>query len=215
MADLKTLHSEGFFDGVALSETTAPTLRKAHSLFPLSAVELEVSLFCLEPEILESIKVATELNIPVLAYSPLGRGFLGGQIKSIDDLPEGDARRGFPRFQGDNFKKNMELVHDVDKLAKAKAVTPGQVGLAYIMQISSMVGLPRYSTECEGRGGMADVFRIAPSSFPFPVPRKPAGSRRMPMRSMSSSQTLKSPRSKRYSAALRVRGTDMPIPNCW
>lgn len=126
------LVTEGKVRGIGLSEVSAPTLRKAHATFPISAIQSEYSLFTREPEegILNTCK---ELGIAFVPYSPLGRGFLTGQIKAFDDFDPTDYRRFSPRFQGDNFKKNLQLVNQIIDMAKHKGCTPSQLALAWVM----------------------------------------------------------------------------------
>ena len=119
---------------IGLSEASPETIRKAHSVHPISALQTEYSLFergVEENGILETVK---ELGIGFVAYSPLGRGFLSGEIKSIDDLAEDDWRRTNPRFQGENFQKNMEIVKEIKNLSESKGVTPSQLLLAWVLQ---------------------------------------------------------------------------------
>ena len=126
------LVKEGKVRGIGLSEVSVVTLRKAHATFPVSAVQSEYSLFTREPEdgILDACK---ELGIAFVPYSPLGRGFLTGQIKTFDDLDATDYRRHSPRFQGDNFKKNLQLVDQIVEMAKQKGCTPSQLALAWVI----------------------------------------------------------------------------------
>lgn len=127
------LVNEGKVRGIGLSEVSAFTLRKAHATFPISAVQSEYSLFTREPEegILNTCK---ELGIAFVPYSPLGRGFLTGQIKTSEDFDPTDYRRFSPRFQGDNFKKNLQLVNQIIEMAKQKGCTSSQLALAWVMQ---------------------------------------------------------------------------------
>jgi aryl-alcohol dehydrogenase-like predicted oxidoreductase len=129
MADLV---NEGKVRGIGVSEVNSETLRKAHATFPLSALQSEYSLWSREPEN-DIIPACKELGIAFVAYSPLGRGFLTGQIKSFEDLEEGDFRRSSPRFQGENFNKNLELVKKIEAIAKEKSCTPSQLALAWVM----------------------------------------------------------------------------------
>jgi aryl-alcohol dehydrogenase-like predicted oxidoreductase len=129
MADLV---KEGKVIGIGVSEVNAETLRKAHATFALSALQSEYSLWSREPED-EIIPACKELGIGFVAYSPLGRGFLTGQIKSFDDLDEDDFRRNSPRFQGENFNKNLELVKKIGVIAKEKNCTPSQLAIAWVM----------------------------------------------------------------------------------
>jgi pyridoxine 4-dehydrogenase len=133
---------EGKLGGISLSEVKAETIRRAAKVHPIAAVEVELSLWC--TDILENGIAATcaELDIPVVAYCPLGRGFLTGEIKKIEDLPEDDMRRRFPRFQSENFGKNVEMVTELEKLAKKKGYTPAQLALAWVKQLSGKKGMP-------------------------------------------------------------------------
>jgi aryl-alcohol dehydrogenase-like predicted oxidoreductase len=120
---------------LGLSEAAPETIRRAHAVHPITALQTEYSLWTRDVEqdgVLETIR---ELGIGFLAYSPLGRGFLTGAIRSIEDLPEGDSRRAgrFPRFQGENFQRNLDLVERVKELADEKGVTPGQLALAWVL----------------------------------------------------------------------------------
>lgn len=129
MADLV---KEGKVKGIGVSEVNAETLRKANETFPVSALQSEYSLWTREPED-EMIPLCKELGIAFVAYSPLGRGFLTGQIKNFEDLAEDDFRRTSPRFTGENFHKNLELVKKIESIAKEKNCTPSQLALAWVM----------------------------------------------------------------------------------
>ncbi|MDE3185726.1 MAG: aldo/keto reductase [Bacteroidota bacterium] len=129
MADLV---KEGKIRGIGVSELNAETLRKAHSTHPLSALQTEYSLWSRDPED-DIIPTCKELGIAFVAYSPLGRGFLTGQIKSFEDLEKDDYRRFSPRFMGDNFDKNIQLVKKIESIAKEKNCTPAQLALAWVM----------------------------------------------------------------------------------
>ncbi len=133
---------EGKIKGISLSEVRAETIRRAHKVHPICAVEVEFSLWA--TDILTNGIAATcaELGIPVVAYSPLGRGFLTGQIKSIDDIPEGDFRRHLPRFQPDVFEKNLELVTQLEKIAEKKGCKPSQLAMAWVKSFSGKPGMP-------------------------------------------------------------------------
>ena len=129
MADLI---KEGKIRGIGLSEVNAETLRKAHATHPISALQTEYSLWSRDPED-EIIPACKELGIAFVAYSPLGRGFLTGQIKKFEDLAEDDFRRSSPRFMGENFDKNIELVKKIESIAKDKNCTPAQLALAWVL----------------------------------------------------------------------------------
>jgi aryl-alcohol dehydrogenase-like predicted oxidoreductase len=127
---------------LGLSEAAAETIRRAHSVHPISALQSEYSLWTrdVEDEILPTIR---ELGIGLVGYSPLGRGFLSGRIHSIDDLEAGDFRRTNPRFQGENFQKNLELVERVEELAAEKGCTAAQIALAWVLaQGEDIVPIP-------------------------------------------------------------------------
>ncbi|KAJ9112093.1 hypothetical protein QFC22_006393 [Naganishia vaughanmartiniae] len=146
MNNLVTLKNEGYFNSVgvqhiSLSEIAASALRKAHATHPVAAVEIELSLFGLEPEALDVLKVCDELDIALVAYSPLGRGFLAGRYRSPDDLKDGDMRKMQPRFQGESFYLNLKVVDAVNEIAQRKGVTPAQLALAYIMGMSDKASL--------------------------------------------------------------------------
>ncbi|MEP7272109.1 MAG: aldo/keto reductase, partial [Acidobacteriota bacterium] len=117
---------------LGLSEAGPATIRKANAVHPISALQSEYSLWSRDPED-EILTTTRELGIGFVAYSPLGRGFLTGQIKNFEDLEASDYRRHAPRFQGDNFDKNLALVDRVTGMARARGVTPGQLALAWVM----------------------------------------------------------------------------------
>jgi aryl-alcohol dehydrogenase-like predicted oxidoreductase len=117
---------------IGLSEAAPETIRRAHATHPLSAVQSEYSLWTRDPED-AVIPTLRQLGISLVAYSPLGRGFLTGQIRSIDDLAEGDWRRTNPRFQGDALAQNLQLADRVVELAGQLAITPAQLALAWVM----------------------------------------------------------------------------------
>ena len=133
---------EGKLGGISLSEVKAETIRRAAKVHPICAVEVELSLWA--TDILENGVAATcaELDIPIVAYSPLGRGFLTGDIKKFEDLPEDDMRRHFPRFQPGVFDQNVQLVTELEKVAKKKSCTPAQLALAWVKQLSGRKGMP-------------------------------------------------------------------------
>ncbi|TDT76144.1 aryl-alcohol dehydrogenase-like predicted oxidoreductase [Arthrobacter sp. AG258] len=117
---------------LGLSEASADTIRRAHAVHPITALQTEYSLWEREPET-KVFPVLDELGIGFVPYSPLGRGFLTGQIRSVDDFADDDFRRHSPRFQGENFTRNLELVDRVKELADHKQCTPGQLALAWLL----------------------------------------------------------------------------------
>ncbi|KAG7006465.1 pyridoxal reductase [Physcia stellaris] len=127
---LAELVKEGKIRGVGLSEAGADTIRKAHAVHPISAVEIELSLFTPDP--IDNGIVDTCLGIPIAAYSPVGRGWLTGELRKLDDLPENDFRRTLPRFQPENFDQNLKLVEGVRKIAEGKGVTTAQVAIGWV-----------------------------------------------------------------------------------
>ena len=120
---------------LGLSEAAPETIRRAHAVHPITALQTEYSLWTRDVEQDGVLDCIRELGIGFVAYSPLGRGFLTGAIRSIEDLPEGDSRRvgRFPRFQGENFQRNLDLVERVKEIADEKGVTPGQLALAWVL----------------------------------------------------------------------------------
>lgn len=142
MRAAKEFVDAGTLGGVSLSECSATTIRRASKILPIAAVEVEFSLWSTEIRDNGVAATCAELGIPIVAYSPLGRGFLTGEVKSPDDLPENDMRRQMPRFSKENFSKNMELVYEVQRLAEKKGCKPGQIGIAWIKAKSGKDGLP-------------------------------------------------------------------------
>ena len=127
---------------IGLSEAGVGTIRRAHAVHPVSAVQSEYSLWTRDPED-EVLPTLRELGIGFVPYSPLGRGFLTGQLKSPDDFGIDDYRRNSPRFQGENFTKNLQLVTKLKEIAERKGVTPGQLALAWVLaQGDDIVPIP-------------------------------------------------------------------------
>jgi aryl-alcohol dehydrogenase-like predicted oxidoreductase len=127
---------------IGLSEAAPMTIRRAHSVHPITALQSEYSLWSREPED-EILPTVRELGIGFVAYSPLGRGFLSGSITKPDDLAVDDNRRNMPRFQGENFYKNIQLVERVKEIASDKGVTPGQLAIAWLLaQGDDIVPIP-------------------------------------------------------------------------
>lgn len=130
MADLV---KEGKVRYLGLSEVGSETIRKAHAVHPLTAVQSEYSLFEREIERLGILDTLDELGIGLIAYSPLGRGFISGDIRNPEDMPETDFRRYMPRFQGAQFYKNIELLEEIERIAQEKQVTASQLALAWVI----------------------------------------------------------------------------------
>jgi aryl-alcohol dehydrogenase-like predicted oxidoreductase len=126
------LVQEGKIRYLGLSEASPQTLRRAAKVHPIAALQTEYSLWSREPED-ELLALCRELGIGFVAYSPLGRGFLTGQFKRFEDFPPEDYRRFSPRFQGENFQKNLDLVHQVEQIAKEKECKPSQLALAWVL----------------------------------------------------------------------------------
>ncbi|KAH6666096.1 NADP-dependent oxidoreductase domain-containing protein [Halenospora varia] len=129
---LVELVKEGKIRGVGLSEANANTIRKAHAIYPISAVEIELSLFTPDPLHNGVTDVCHELSIPIAAYSPISRGWLTGELRKLDDLAENDFRRMLPRFKPENFDQNLRLVEAVGQIAKGKGVTTAQVAIGWV-----------------------------------------------------------------------------------
>ena len=144
---------------LGLSEAAPETIRRAHAVYPVTALQTEYSLWSREPEE-EILQTVRELGIGYVAYSPLGRGFLTGQIRRIEDLAEDDYRRTAPRFQGDNFQKNLDLVAEIETMAREKGCTPSQLALAWLLgQGGDIVPIPgtKKRTRLEENVGALDV----------------------------------------------------------
>jgi aryl-alcohol dehydrogenase-like predicted oxidoreductase len=130
MAELVTA---GKVRHLGLSEAAPATIRRAHAVHPITALQTEWSLWTRDPETDGVLDTVRELGIGFVAYSPLGRGFLSGAIATIDDLAANDFRRHNPRFQGENFAKNLELVDGVKEIAHSKGVSASQLALAWVL----------------------------------------------------------------------------------
>lgn len=180
VGELKQLVERGLIGGIGLSECSAQTIRRAAKVAKIESVEVEFSLFSTGElfmplkvsiltdtvvDILENgiAKACAELGITLVAYSPLSRGLLTGEITKSDDLPADDMRRQLPRFQPENFEKNMDLVREVQALAKTKGCTSGQIALAWVKAHSGgdglpiIVPIPGTTTEKRLAENMADV----------------------------------------------------------
>jgi len=139
---MSELVKEGKVRYIGLSEASARTIRRAHQVHPISALQTEYSLWTRDPED-EILGAVRELGIGFVPYSPLGRGFLTGRFKKFEDLPAGDYRRNSPRFQGENFEKNLLLVGAIEQLAASKRCTPAQLALAWVLaQGEDLVPIP-------------------------------------------------------------------------
>ncbi|HET7325820.1 MAG TPA: aldo/keto reductase [Nocardioidaceae bacterium] len=145
---------------LGVSEAAPDTIRRAHATHPLTAVQTEYSLFSRDVESDGVLDTVRELGIGFVAYSPIGRGFLSGQIRSIDDLPEDDWRRNSPRFSQQNFDRNLDVVDKVGELAKDKGATPSQLAIAWVLaRGSDIVPIPgtKRRTYLEENVGASDV----------------------------------------------------------
>ncbi len=130
---MKDLVESGKVRHLGISEAAPPTIRRANAVHPITAVQSELSLWSRDVEDNGVLATVRELGIGFVAYSPLGRGFLSGKFRTIDDLDANDSRRGHPRFQGENFAKNLELVERVKMIADEKGVTSSQLALAWVL----------------------------------------------------------------------------------
>ena len=163
MADLVR---QGKVRHLGLSEANSATLRRAQAVAPIAAVQSEYSLWTRDPEN-EVLKTCQDLNIGFVPYSPLGRGFLSGQLKSFEDLAPDDYRRNSPRFQGENFQRNLVLVDKLTQLAASKGCTPAQLALAWVLaQAPFIVPIPgtKKRRYLEENVGAAEI-RISPAEM--------------------------------------------------
>jgi aryl-alcohol dehydrogenase-like predicted oxidoreductase len=136
------LVEQGKVAHLGLSEAAPETIRRAHATHPIAALQTEFSLWSRDPEE-EILPTVRELGIGFVPYSPLGRGFLTGRFRSVEDLPEDDFRRVNPRFEGENFDRNLELVERVEEIAAEKGVSAGQLALAWVLaQGEDIVPIP-------------------------------------------------------------------------
>ena len=151
---------EGKVRYLGLSEASPETLRRAMKVHPITALQTEYSLWTRDPEDNRVLATCRELGIGFVAYSPLGRGFLTGQFRTFDDLAPDDYRRNSPRFQGENLKKNLNLVREVEKLAVGKGCKPSQLALAWVMaQGKDIVPIPgtKHRKYLEENAAAADI----------------------------------------------------------
>jgi aryl-alcohol dehydrogenase-like predicted oxidoreductase len=140
---LKELVEAGKVRHLGISEAAPATIRRAHAVHQVTAVQTEWSLWTRDPEENGVLETVRELGIGFVPYSPLGRGFLSGRIRSVDDMDPDDTRRRYPRFQGENFAKNLELVDRITEIAQEKQVTPSQLALAWVLaQGEDVVPIP-------------------------------------------------------------------------
>ena len=156
---MKELVQEGKIRHIGLSEAAPQTIERAHAVHPITALQTEYSLWSREPEA-EIIPTLKKLGIGFVPYSPLGRGFLTGQFQSPDDFDADDYRRQSPRFQGENFDKNLELVRQVEQMARAKNCAPAQLALAWLLaQDPNFVPIPgtKRVRRLEENAGALDV----------------------------------------------------------
>ena len=143
VGELARLIEEGKIRHIGLSEASAETLRRAQKVHPIAALQSEYSLWTRDVEDNDVLATCRDLGIGFVAYSPLGRGFLSGEIKKFEDLAEDDWRRTNPRFQGENFEKNLNLVKKLEEIAKEKNVTASQMALAWVLaQGQDIVPIP-------------------------------------------------------------------------
>ncbi|MEP7247629.1 MAG: aldo/keto reductase, partial [Gammaproteobacteria bacterium] len=144
---------------LGLSEASAATVRRAYAVYPIAAVQTEYSLFSREPED-DLLPTLEELGIALVAYSPLGRGLLGGRFRKLEDLAPDDWRRNNPRFQGESFAKNVALADHLKTLAESKGCTPAQLALAWLLKRhASVIPIPGTSSvaRVEENAGAVDV----------------------------------------------------------
>jgi len=187
MADLVTA---GKVRHLGLSEASADTIRRAHKTHPISSVQTEYSLWTRDPEE-QVLPACRELGIGFIAYSPLGRGFLTGRFKKPEDLPADDYRRHHPRFQGENFQKNLDLLQRVEEIAREKRCTPSQLALAWLLamgrEIVPIPGTKKRAYLEENLGALA--VRLSPDDLARienAAPRNVAAGPRYPEQAMRS-----------------------------
>lgn len=133
VAAMAELVKEGKIGYIGLSEVSSETIRKAHAIYPLTAVQTEYSLFERTAEEVGITQTLNDLGIGFVAYSPLGRGFVSGEIKSPDDFADDDFRKAIPRFQGEQFYKNIDLLNEIEKMATEKQITTSQLSIAWVI----------------------------------------------------------------------------------
>lgn len=143
IAALAELVKEGKISGIGISEAGPDSIRRAHAIHPIATAEVELSLWATDSIDKGVAATCAELGIPLVAYSPIGRGFLTGQITKPEDIPEGDFRRFFPRFQPEAFAKNLELVKVLQEFAQKKGCTPAQLAISWVRNLSGKPGKPQ------------------------------------------------------------------------
>jgi aryl-alcohol dehydrogenase-like predicted oxidoreductase len=161
---------------LGLSEAAPKTIRRAHAIHPITALQTEYSLWSRDPED-EILPTVRDLGIGFVAYSPIGRGFLSGRIKSVDDLEPNDYRRQNPRFQGENFQRNLDLVTRIEELAREKHVTPAQLAIAWVLaQGEDIVPIPgsRRIPHLEENAGAVEI-ELTPSDMAIINDAAPVG----------------------------------------
>jgi aryl-alcohol dehydrogenase-like predicted oxidoreductase len=186
---MSELVKEGKVRYLGLSEAAPATIERAHAVHPISALQTEYSLWSREPED-EILATCRKLGIGFVAYSPLGRGFLTGAIRKVDDLVEGDQRRGFPRFQEENLQGNLDLVRGIQEIAGEKGATAPQIALAWVLSRGrDIVPIPgtKRRTYLEENLGAADISLEAADVARIEAlfPRDSAHGRRYPDRIMT------------------------------
>ena len=157
---MSRLVEEGKVGHIGLSEASADTLKRAYSIHPITALQSEYSLWTRDVEENNVLATCRELGVGLVPYSPLGRGFLSGELKTFDDFAEDDFRRILPRFQGENFAKNLELVEKIKDLADEKGVTAAQLALAWVLaQGQDIVPIPgtKHSKYVEENAAAVDI----------------------------------------------------------
>ena len=184
------LVAAGKIHHLGLSEAAPETIRRAHATHPITALQTEWSLWTRDPETNGVLATVSELGIGFVAYSPLGRGFLSGSIRTSDDLAQDDFRRRNPRFLGENFQRNLAVVNRVRELAEAKGATPSQLALAWVLaQGDDIVPIPgtKRRRYLEENAAALDVELTDEdiASIESVAPRGVAAGERYPERTMS------------------------------
>jgi aryl-alcohol dehydrogenase-like predicted oxidoreductase len=183
------LVEQGKVRQLGLSECAPATLRRAMKVHPIAAVQSEYSLWSREPEE-EMLATCAELGVTFVAYSPLGRGFLTGAIRSVDDLAKDDWRRNMPRFQGKNLEQNLALVSKLETMAKARGVTAAQLALAWVLRHEHVVAIPgtRSKARVDENAAAAQLTLSTAelSELEATFPKQVAAGERYPAQAMSS-----------------------------